>query len=123
MTRKILITGGAGNIGSSLADRLSSNSENLVVVVDNLLSGSISKIPLERQNVIFIKGDINEYNDISSIVLSYKFDYIFHYAAVVGVERTLRNPMLVLKDINGIKNILELAKNTSVKKVFYSSSS
>jgi len=54
---------------------------------------------------------------------TYKFDYVFHYAAVVGVQRTLENPLLVLKDLEGIKNILETAKNTKVKKVFYSSSS
>ncbi len=39
------------------------------------------------------------------------FDYVFHYAAMVGVERTLTNPVSVLEDIDGIKNILELSKN------------
>lgn len=121
--RNILITGGAGNIGSSLADRLSLDENNLVVLVDNLLSGVVKKIPINRPNVIFIKCDVNNFRDISSVILSYKFDYIFHYAAVVGVKRTLDNPMMVLNDIEGIKNILDLAKNTSVKKVFYSSSS
>lgn len=48
---------------------------------------------------------------------------MFHYAAVVGVKRTLENPMMVLQDIEGIKNILSLSKNTGVKRVFYSSSS
>ena len=56
-------------------------------------------------------------------MLRYGFDYIFHYAAVVGVKRTLDNPAKVLNDIQGIKNILELAKNAGVKRVFYSSSS
>jgi UDP-glucose 4-epimerase len=51
------------------------------------------------------------------------FDYVFHYAAVVGVKRTLDNPITVLNDIDGIKNILSLAKNTGVSRVFYSSSS
>ena len=51
------------------------------------------------------------------------FDYVFHYAAVVGVKRTTENPALVLKDIDGIRNILDLCKNTGVKRVFYSSSS
>jgi len=53
----------------------------------------------------------------------FNFDYVFHYAAVVGVARTLENPMSVLEDIEGIKNILNLSKNTGVKRVFYSSSS
>jgi UDP-glucose 4-epimerase len=121
--RKILITGGAGNIGSSLAERLSKDSSNEIVIVDNLLTGDLKKIPANRNNVSFIKGDVNNYNDISSIMLCYKFDFIFHYAAVVGVKRTIDNPKMVLNDIEGIKNILDLSKNTFVKKVFYSSSS
>src|SRR6185312_4294759 len=58
-----------------------------------------------------------------AVMLAYKFDYVFHYAAMVGVKRTLNNPMTVLQDIEGIKNILSLSKNTCVKRVFYSSSS
>jgi UDP-glucose 4-epimerase len=54
---------------------------------------------------------------------AHRFDYVFHYAAVVGVRRTLDNPVMVLQDIQGIKNILDLSKNTGVKRVFYSSSS
>lgn len=54
---------------------------------------------------------------------SYQFDYVFHYAALVGVKRTLDNPVMVLEDIQGIKNVLDLCKSTGVKRVFYSSSS
>ena len=54
---------------------------------------------------------------------AYKFDYVFHYAAVVGVLRTLDNQVMVLRDIEGIRNVLDLCKNTGVKRVFYSSSS
>jgi UDP-glucose 4-epimerase len=57
------------------------------------------------------------------VFLSYSIDYVFHYAATVGVQRTLDNPVRVLNDIEGIKNILNLSKNTPVKRVFYSSSS
>jgi UDP-glucose 4-epimerase len=53
----------------------------------------------------------------------YSFDYVFHYAAMVGVKRTLENPISVLEDIEGIKNILSLSKNSGIKRVFYSSSS
>ncbi|OFX37773.1 MAG: epimerase [Bacteroidetes bacterium GWA2_40_15] len=121
--RKILITGGAGNIGSSLADRLSLDDNNEIVLVDNLLTGDPLKIPSNRSNITFIKSDVNNYSDISAIMLCQKFDYVFHYAAVVGVKRTIDNPKMVLNDIEGIKNILDLSKNTSIKKVFYSSSS
>ena len=66
---------------------------------------------------------MNDYNDLSGVVLSGKFDYIFHYAAMVGVQRTLANPCKVLDDIQGIKNILQLAKNSGVKRIFFASSS
>jgi UDP-glucose 4-epimerase len=122
MTNSILITGGAGNVGSAIASKLAENPNNFIVIVDNLSTGSLTKIP-KRDNVIFIKANTNIYNDIVPIFGRYNFDYVFHYAALVGVKRTLENPMMVLEDIEGIKNILSLSKNTGVKRVFYSSSS
>ncbi len=122
--RRILITGGAGFVGGSLADALVSEPDNFVVIVDDCSTGSKTKLPSkEFTNWKFIKCDVNNYADISAIMFSHKFDYVFHYAAVVGVQRTLDNPTYVLKDIDGIKNILDLCKNTGVKRVFYSSSS
>lgn len=118
----ILITGGAGNVGSALANKLAEDSNNQIVIVDNLSTGSIEKLP-HKQNVKFIKADTNKYMDIVPIFGRYNFDYVFHYAAVVGVKRTLENPIMVLDDIEGIKNILSLSKNSGVKRVFYSSSS
>ncbi|GAB4197888.1 MAG: NAD-dependent epimerase/dehydratase family protein [Sandaracinaceae bacterium] len=120
---KILITGGAGNIGSALASRLSASPEHEVVVVDNLSTGSMSKLPVGRANLRFVRADVNDIHAVTSIVVRHAPEYVFHYAAVVGVQRTLQNPIAVLNDIKGIQNILELAKNTGVKKVFYSSSS
>lgn len=124
MTTKILITGGAGNIGGSLARRLVTDPGNTVVVADNLLTGSMDRLPARSfTNWRFIKADVNHFNDIAPVIMSGGFDYIFHYAAVVGVQRTLENPKLVLNDIDGIRNVLDVAKNTGVKRVFYSSSS
>jgi UDP-glucuronate decarboxylase len=123
--RNILVTGGAGNVGGALAKKLVQNPDNFVVIVDNLTTGSTQKLPdaTKYPNYKFIRADVNSFNDISPVVLRYGFDYIFHYAAVVGVKRTLDNPVSVLTDIQGIQNILTLAKNTAVKRVFYSSSS
>ena len=119
---KVLITGGAGFISSSLAERFLQTNLYYVVLVDNLLTGNLRKVPI-HPNCKFIKCDVNSYNDIAAIMTSYQFDYIFHYAAVVGVKRTLDNPVLVLNDIEGIRNVLNLSKNTGVKRVFFSSSS
>lgn len=122
--RNILVTGGAGFIASSLAERLVADEKNFVVVVDNLQTGSLNHVASPRPaNMLFIKADVNEWTDISSIFHAYRFDYVFHYAATVGVLRTLNNPVMVLNDINGIKFILTLAKNTGVKRVYFSSSS
>lgn len=121
---KVLITGGAGNVGGSLARKLAENKDYFVVVVDNLLTGEKEKLPDEKlSNWKFIKADVNQYRDIAPVFGKYHFDYVFHYAAVVGVKRTLENPLMVFDDIEGIRNVLSLAKNTDVKRVFFSSSS
>jgi len=120
----ILVTGGAGFIGSELALRLANNPDNKVVIADNLMTGNLDKLPKSvYDNIRFIRCDVNDFEDISSVFYYYGFDYVFHYAAVVGVDRTLHNPRKVLDDITGIKNILNLSKNTNVKRVFFSSSS
>jgi nucleoside-diphosphate-sugar epimerase len=121
---KILITGGAGFIPSYLTEKLAENKDNQVVIVDNLITGSMDKIPVsQHDNIKFINCNVNVLADISSVFYSYPFDYVFHYAAMVGVKRTQENPVSVLEDITGIKNILSLSKNTGVKRVYYSSSS
>jgi UDP-glucose 4-epimerase len=121
---KILVTGGAGNVGSALLEKLINDPENFVVVVDNLSTGYLSKLPsTDFINWKFIKADVNNLSDISSVMLSHNFDYVFHFAAVVGVTRTQEHPIDVLSDIDGIKNILNLSKNSSVKHVYFASSS
>lgn len=120
----ILVTGGAGFIGSCIADKLAENPDNYVVVVDNFMTGSPDKVPYSKHdNVKFIKCDVNNFADISSVFYAYRFEYVWHYAALVGVKRTLANPVMVLNDIQGINNVLLLSKNMGVKRVFYSSSS
>lgn len=119
---KILITGGAGFIGSSLAEYLLNKTQAHVVVVDNYLTGRQQNLP-SSERFRFIKADANDFNDIASIFQTFGFDYVFHYAAVVGVKRTLENPVMVLDDLQGIRNVLKLCKNTGVKRVFYASSS
>ncbi len=121
---KILVTGGAGFVGSCLVDKLIENPDNFVVIVDNLSTGNRLRLPQStNSNWKFIKCNCNEYRDISAVMMAYKFDYVFHYAAVVGVKRTLENPVSVLSDISGLKYILDLCKNTGVRRVFFSSSS
>jgi len=122
--RNILVTGGAGNVGSALVAALIKDADTKVVVVDNLITGDLIKLPTGADsNLKFIKADVNNCQEISSVFDSYNFSNVFHYAALVGVKRTLDNPVKVLQDIDGIKNILELSKKSGVDRVFYSSSS
>ena len=103
---KILLTGAAGNIGSALAARLVQDPRYYVVMVDNLLSGSRSKLPeFSSEQGLFVNADVNERRDISEIMLAHRFDYVFHYAAMVGVQRTQENPVAVLKDIDGMVTV------------------
>jgi nucleoside-diphosphate-sugar epimerase len=121
--QRILITGGAGFIGSSLAEHLLKRDDVEVVLVDNMLTGLAKNLPAANGRCRFIKCDANVYQDISAVMLTRPFDFVFHYAAVVGVQRTLQNPVLVLRDIDGFRNILDLCKNTGVRRVFFASSS
>jgi UDP-glucuronate decarboxylase len=118
----VLITGGAGFIGSCLADRLLQDESMHVVLVDNLSTGK-KYYANPSPRCTFITADANSTVDMAAIFGRFQFDYVFHYAAVVGVQRTLANPALVLKDIDGFRNVLDLSKNTGVKRVFFSSSS
>ena len=108
----ILITGGAGFIGSSLADKLIEKGYQ-VVVLDNLQTGFEVNLP-KSNNLTLIKGDVNRQSDVAGVFSGFKFDYIFHYAATVGVMRTLENPDMVLSDLEGFKHILNYAKNSGV---------
>lgn len=121
--RKILLTGGAGNIGSALAKSLLEEADTEVTVIDNLSTGSLDKLPKGYDNLKFIKANTNNRQEMSDIMLANRFDYVFHYAAMVGVQRTQDNPIKVLEDIDGIKHMLHLSKNSGVKRFFFSSSS
>ena len=107
-----------------MAVHLASSGKYNVIAIDNLCTGDVSKLgDYKSLSIEFIKADANCLSTMTSIILSRPIDYIFHYAAMVGVQRTLDNPIGVLDDIDGIKNILNIAKNTGVRKVIFSSSS
>jgi nucleoside-diphosphate-sugar epimerase len=117
------VTGGAGNIGSALVRALTKKADCDVVVADSLLTGSLEKIAINADNLTFVKSDVNDFDDIAPLFYRFRFTHVFHLAAVVGVQRTLSNPLMVLQDIAGIENVLRLSKNTGVRRVYYASSS
>ena len=120
---KVLVTGGAGNVGGALAEALVKKGY-YVVIVDNLLTGSKQKLPSNSySNWKFYHVDVNDYDSFASVMKHEAVDYVFHYAALVGVDRTLKHPVRVLEDLKGIRNVCELCVDLKVKRVFFSSSS
>lgn len=120
--KKILVTGGAGNIGSSLVESLLEKDFE-VFVFDNFITGNRENLSEENPRLNVVKVDINNKEALSDHWGDNRFEFVFHYAALVGVERTQKSPIKVLDDIKGISNILELSKESGVRRVFYSSSS
>jgi UDP-glucose 4-epimerase len=117
---KILITGGAGFIGSHLADRLVDDGYE-VIVLDSLLRGNkLSKQTFDR--IQFLKGDIRDLDLV--IQASKNCDIIFHMAAVLGVDIVADNPVETMDvEIIGTRNVLMAAEENNVKKVLYASTS
>ncbi|MDP2696288.1 MAG: NAD-dependent epimerase/dehydratase family protein [bacterium] len=122
--KKILVTGGAGFIGSHLCDHLLAYGAR-VICFDNLSTGSQRYVDSKKgdKDFTFILGDANKFENLEPVFADHKPDYVFHYAALVGVRRTEEDPMGVLNDIEGIKHISKLSSKHGVKKIVYASSS
>jgi len=119
---KALVTGGAGFIGSYLAERLIKNGSE-VIVVDNLSTGSVKNIEsLEGKNGFdFVEGDIRDGELMES--LAKRSDAIFHLAAAVGVKLIADSPVHTIEtNIGGTEKVLEAA-NRFRKKILIASSS
>ncbi len=117
---KILITGGAGFIGSNLTKRLVDDGHQ-VVVLDNLLRGN--KIDKDTFSKIeFVKGDVRDTELVNKTVSG--CDMIFHFAAVLGVDVVADNPVETMDvEVIGTRNIVTAAEANGVKKIMYASTS
>ena len=83
---KYLITGGAGFIGIKLTEELLKNKKNIIYIIDNFSKNTGSKNCrniIKNKNVKIIKKNLN---DIESYLKIYNFDYIYHFAALLGVK-------------------------------------
>ena len=119
---KVLVTGGAGFIGSNLAEELAKTNE--VIIVDNLSTGKIENIKelINKNNVKFIERSITNLDLLKEIFED--VDYVFHQAAIPSVPRSVKNPIATNEaNINGTLNVLIAARDCGVKKVIYASSS
>ena len=116
---QILLTGGAGFIGSHLADRLLSAGHS-VTVLDNLTTGRLANLDLSS-GVELVQGDVLDLELVKGLVQ--KTDYVFHLAAAVGVFNIVNNPLSsLLTNVRGTENILQASHETNTP-VFITSSS
>lgn len=117
---KVIVTGGAGFIGSNLADELSKSQE--VTVFDNLSTGRIENLEGIFKKIDFIQGDINNLDLLKKTFID--ADTVFHQAAIPSVQRSLDNPIASNEaNIDGTLNVLVAARACNVRKVVYASSS
>lgn len=118
MSGKVIVTGGAGFIGSHLVDELASLGYD-VHVVDNFSNGKKDYL---NKKARYHNADIRDINELTKIFAGAKF--VFHLAALPSVQFSIENPLLTYDiNVNGTQNVLLAAKEAKVKKVIYSASS
>ena len=129
--KNILITGGAGFIGSHLVDRLLGEGDWRVTVVDDMndfYSPEIKRANisghLQQENYRFVEADIRDDEALAALFAETRFDVIVHLAARAGVRPSLSEPKLYAEtNINGTLNLLELAREHGIKQFVFGSSS
>jgi len=119
----ILITGGAGFIGSHLSELLSANGHN-IKIVDNLCSGSIRNISsiINNYNVELIEEDIRNFDVLEKHFKN--IDWVFHLAALADVVASIDQPENYFSaNVTGTLNVLEASRKNNIKKIIYAASS
>ncbi len=121
--KKVIVTGGAGFIGSHLAEELARRGYQ-VVILDDLSTGKLENIQplLKKGHMEFMQGSITDLPLLQRFFQG--IDYLFHQAAIPSVPRSIANPQASHEaNITGTLNVLIAAKDNGVKKVIYASSS
>lgn len=121
---RVLVTGGAGFIGSHIVDQLIRIQECDVVVLDNLSFGHMSNLEesIHSKNLTFIKGDINDQDSVKKALADVQV--VFHQASIVSVQRSVKEPELTNHvNIEGTLNLLRGATNSkTINKFIFASS-
>jgi UDP-glucose 4-epimerase len=115
----ILVTGGAGYIGSHIVEKLNHKKFN-IIILDNLITGYERLI---NKKATFIKGDIKNENTLSKIINKYQIDSIIHLAAYLNISEAEKNKKKYYKNnIEGTLNLIHACKNSKVRNIIFSSS-
>lgn len=117
-----LVTGGAGQIGSAVARALLEAGHE-VVVIDDLSTGARENLPASDPRLTLLTLDLNGPFDSLAPAIEGPLDTVLHFAALVGVERTLANPLRVLADLQGHRNVVRLARSARARRIVFASSS
>ena len=115
----ILITGGAGYIGSHIVEQLVKTKSN-IIILDNLITGYKRLI---NKKAKFIYGDIKNKTKINKIIKNYNIDYIIHLAAYLNIKEAENFKKKYYKNnVIGTLNLVNACKNSNVKNIIFSSS-
>ncbi len=118
---RYLVTGGAGFIGSNIAEALVKRGEE-VVVLDNLSTGYEKNIAHVRNDLTFIKGDVRDAGAVREALAG--VDYVLHEAALASVPRSIEDPVFVTDvNVRGTLVMLDEARRAGVKRFVYAASS
>src|SRR6185295_3699731 len=121
MTRRIVVTGGAGFIGSHIVHQLVANGEK-VRVVDNLCTGSLERLSAIQNAIEFIEADLADPAVCDRVVSG--MDYVLHQAAIPSVQRSIRDPIASNRaNVTATLNLLESCRKQGVRRVVYAASS
>jgi UDP-glucose 4-epimerase len=120
--KRIIITGGAGFIGSNLAYELAN--DNAIIIIDDLSTGRMENIAglIDKEGVTFVERSILDLHVLEELFDG--VDFVFHQAAICSVPRSIENPLSTNEaNITGTLNVLIAARDNKVKKVMFASSS
>lgn len=122
----ILITGGAGYIGSHTILNLIENTDYKIIIFDNLENGHIETVntllEINSDRIIFEKGDLRNIEDIENVFNKYSIDGVIHFAAFALVEESVQNPSKYYRNnIYGTLNLLDTMIKHNVKRIVFSS--
>jgi len=121
--KTILVTGGAGFIGSNICDALISQN-NKVVCLDNFITGKRENIQhlLKNGNFVLFEGDIRSFEDCQKAVIG--VDVVLHQAALGSIPRSIKDPATTNAiNVGGFINVILAARDEGIKRIVYASSS
>ena len=120
-TVKYLVTGGAGFIGSHIAEALLDQGET-VRILDNLATGRQANLQALQGRIQVVEGDLRDLETVKSAMMG--VEVVFHQGALASVPRSIADPVASLEsNVNGTQNVLLAARDAGVRRVVYASSS